>query len=154
MIPYGRQTIEEDDIQAVVEVLKSDYLTTGPKIAEFEGMVADYVGVKYAVAISNGTSALHAACFAAGIGKGDEVITTPLTFAASANCVLYCGGTPVFADVDPDTFVLTAESIILIRQILKEKSLQTQKRLLQCIWQDNHVIWMQFMKLQKNIICL
>lgn len=104
MIPYGRQTIEEDDIQAVVEVLKSDYLTTGPKIAEFEGMVADYVGVKYAVAISNGTSALHAACFAAGIGKGDEVITTPLTFAASANCVLYCGGTPVFADVDPKTY--------------------------------------------------
>ncbi|MFR7923338.1 MAG: UDP-4-amino-4,6-dideoxy-N-acetyl-beta-L-altrosamine transaminase [Roseburia faecis] len=104
MIPYGRQTIEEDDIQAVVEVLKSDYLTTGPKIAEFEGMVADYVGVKYAVAISNGTSALHAACFAAGIGKGDEVITTPLTFAASANCVFYCGGTPVFADVDPKTY--------------------------------------------------
>lgn len=104
MIPYGRQTIEEDDIQAVVEVLKSDYLTTGPKIAEFEGMVADYVGVKYAVAISNGTSALHAACFAAGIGKGDEVITTPLTFAASANCVFYCGGTPVFADVDSKTY--------------------------------------------------
>lgn len=143
MIPYGRQTIEEDDIQAVVEVLKSDYLTTGPKIAEFEGMVADYVGVKYAVAISNGTSALHAACFAAGIGKGDEVITTPLTFAASANCVLYCGGTPVLQ-------MLIPKHIILIRQILKEKSLQTQKRLLQCIWQDNHVIWMQFMKLQKT----
>lgn len=104
MIPYGRQTIEEDDIQAVVDVLRSDYLTTGPKIAEFEKMVADYVGAKYAVAISNGTSALHAACFAAGIQPGDEVITTPLTFAASANCVLYCGGTPVFADVDPKTY--------------------------------------------------
>ena len=104
MIPYGRQTIEDDDIQAVVEVLKSDYLTTGPKIAEFEKMVAGYVGAKYAVAISNGTSALHAACFAAGIKPGDEVITTPLTFAASANCVLYCGGTPVFADVDPKTY--------------------------------------------------
>ena len=77
MIPYGRQTIEEDDIQAVVDVLRSDYLTTGPKIAEFEKMVADYVGAKYAVAISNGTSALHAACFAAGIQPGDEVITTP-----------------------------------------------------------------------------
>ena len=87
MIPYGRQTIEEDDIQAVVDVLRSDYLTTGPKIAEFEKMVADYVGAKYAVAISNGTSALHAACYAAGIKSGDEVITTPLTFAASANCV-------------------------------------------------------------------
>lgn len=103
-IPYGRQTIEDDDIQAVVDVLKSDFLTTGPKIAEFEKAVADYVGVEYAVAISNGTAALHAACFAAGIGGGDEVITTPLTFAASANCVLYCGGTPVFADVDPKTY--------------------------------------------------
>ena len=82
MIPYGKQTIEQDDIQAVVDVLKSDFLTTGPKIAEFEQTVADYVGAKYAVAISNGTSALHAACFAAGIGPGDEVITTPLTFAA------------------------------------------------------------------------
>ena len=81
-IPYGRQTIEDDDIQAVVDVLKSDYLTTGPSITEFENLVADYVGAKYAVAISNGTAALHAACFAAGIGEGDEVITTPITFAA------------------------------------------------------------------------
>lgn len=111
MIPYGRQTIEEDDIQAVVDVLRSDYLTTGPKIAEFEKMVADYVGAKYAVAISNGTSALHAACFAAGIQPGDEVITTPLTFAASSNCVLYCGGTPVFADVDPKTYNIDPEDI-------------------------------------------
>lgn len=111
MIPYGKQTIEQDDIQAVVDVLKSDFLTTGPKIAEFEQTVADYVGAKYAVAISNGTSALHAACFAAGIGPGDEVITTPLTFAASANCVLYCGGTPVFADVDPKTYNIDPEDI-------------------------------------------
>ena len=111
MIPYGKQTIEQDDIQAVVDVLKSDFLTTGPKIAEFEQTVADYVGAKYAVAISNGTSALHAACFAAGIGSGDEVITTPLTFAASANCVLYCGGTPVFADVDPKTYNIDPEDI-------------------------------------------
>ena len=111
MIPYGRKTIEEDDIQAVVSVLKSDYLTTGPKIAEFEKIVADYVGAKYAVAISNGTSALHAACFAAGIQPGDEVITTPLTFAASSNCVLYCGGTPVFADVDPKTYNIDPEDI-------------------------------------------
>ncbi len=111
MIPYGKQTIEQDDIQAVVDVLKSDFLTTGPKIAEFEQTVADYVGAKYAVAISNGTSALHAACFAAGIRPGDEVITTPLTFAASANCVLYCGGTPVFADVDPKTYNIDPEDI-------------------------------------------
>ena len=111
MIPYGKQTIEQDDIQAVGDVLKSDFLTTGPKIAEFEQTVADYVGAKYAVAISNGTSALHAACFAAGIEPGDEVITTPLTFAASANCVLYCGGTPVFADVDPKTYNIDPEDI-------------------------------------------
>lgn len=111
MIPYGRQTIDEDDINAVIDVLKSDYLTTGPKIAEFEQAVASYTGAKYAVAISNGTSALHAACFAAGIGQGDEVITTPLTFAASANCVLYCGGTPVFADVDPYTYNIDPKDI-------------------------------------------
>lgn len=103
-IPYGKQTIDEEDIQAVEEVLRSDYLTTGPKVAEFEQKVADYVGAKYAVAVSNGTAALHVACLAAGIGKGDEVITTPITFAASANCVLYCGGTPVFADIDPNTY--------------------------------------------------
>lgn len=103
-IPYGRQSIDEDDIQAVVDVLRSDYLTTGPKIAEFEQVIADYVGAKYAVAISNGTAALHAACFAAGIKEGDEVITTPITFAASANCILYCGGKPVFTDIDPVTY--------------------------------------------------
>lgn len=111
MIPYGRQIIEEDDIQAVAEVLKSDYLTTGPKIAEFEKSVADYVGAKYAVAVSNGTAALHAACFAAGIKEGDEVITTPLTFAASSNCILYCGAAPVFADVDPRTYNIDVEDI-------------------------------------------
>lgn len=111
-IPYGRQCIEEDDIQAVVEVLRSDYLTTGPKIREFEQTVAEYVGVKYAAAVSNGTAALHAACFAAGIGPGDEVITSPVTFAASANCVLYCGGTPVFADIRPDTYNIDPEDII------------------------------------------
>lgn len=105
-IPYGRQWIEEDDIQAVVEVLKSDYLTTGPKVQEFEQLVASYVGAKYAVAVANGTAALHAACFAAGIGPGDEVITSSITFAASANCVLYCGGKPVFADIDEQTYNL------------------------------------------------
>lgn len=111
LIPYGRQSIDEEDIQAVIEVLKGDFLTTGPKIAEFEEAVCNYTGAKYAVAIANGTAALHAACFAAGIGPGDEVITTPLTFAASANCVLYCGGTPVFADVDPKTYNIDPEDI-------------------------------------------
>lgn len=110
-IPYGRQSIDEDDIKAVIETLRSDFLTTGPKVEEFEKCVADYVGAKYAVAVSNGTAALHAACFAAGIGEGDEVITTPITFAASANCVFYCGGKPVFADIDPVTYNIDPEDI-------------------------------------------
>lgn len=110
-IPYGRQTLDEADIQAVVRVLQSDYLTTGPMVAEFEKRVAEYVGAKYAVAVSNGTAALHVACLAAGIKKGDEVITSPITFAASANCVLYCGGTPVFADIDEETYNISPEEI-------------------------------------------
>lgn len=110
-ISYGRQCIEEDDIQAVADVLKSDYLTCGPKVTELERALCDYTGAKYAVAVSNGTAALHCACIAAGIGPGDEVITTPITFAASANCVLYCGATPVFADIDPDTYNISPESI-------------------------------------------
>jgi perosamine synthetase len=103
-LPYGRQWIDEEDIQSVVNVLKGDYLTTGPAVGEFEKAVASYVGAKYAVAFSNGTAALHGACFAAGIGEGDEVITTPMTFAASSNCVLYQGGKPVFADIDSKTY--------------------------------------------------
>lgn len=110
-IPYGTQWIEEDDIQAVIEVLKSDYLTTGPKVREFEQKVADYVGAKYAVAVSNGTAALHAACFAAGITEKDDVITTPMTFAATANSVLYCGGKPVFADIKADTYNIDPKKI-------------------------------------------
>lgn len=110
-IPYGRQTIDDDDIQAVVDVLKGDFLTTGPNIEQLERVIADYVGAKYAVAVSNGTAALHAACFAAGIHEGDEVIITPITFAASANCVLYCGGKPVFADIDPLTYNIDPEDI-------------------------------------------
>ena len=111
MIPYGRQSIDEDDIKAVVEVLHSDWLTTGPKVAEFEQAVADYVGAKYAVAVSSGTAALHAAMYAIGIGSGDEVIVPPITFAATANCVVFQGGTPVFADVDPDTLLLDPEQV-------------------------------------------
>ncbi|KXG76347.1 UDP-4-amino-4,6-dideoxy-N-acetyl-beta-L-altrosamine transaminase [Thermotalea metallivorans] len=110
-LPYGQQWIDEKDIQAVVDALRSDYLTTGPKIREFEEKIAAYVGGKYAVAVSNGTTALHAACFAAGIQQGDEVITTPMTFAASANCVLYQGGIPVFADIDPYTYNIDPKDI-------------------------------------------
>ncbi len=110
-IYYGRQYIDEDDCTAVRSVLLSDFLTTGPQIAELERKLCEITGAKYAVAIVNGTAALHAACYAAGINSGDEVITTPMTFAASANCVLYCGGTPVFADIDSDTYNISPASI-------------------------------------------
>ena len=110
-IPYGSQWVDEDDIEAVTKILKSDFLTTGPKIEEFEEKFAKYVDAEYAVSIANGTAALHAACFAAGISKGDEVITTPITFAATANSVLYQGGTPVFADIDEKTYNIAPKSI-------------------------------------------
>lgn len=103
-IPYGKQYLDEDDIKAVNDVLSSAYLTTGPMVDEFEKSLCKLTGAKYAVAISNGTAALHAACYAAGISDEDEVITTPITFAASVNCILYCGGTPVFADIDLETW--------------------------------------------------
>jgi len=110
-IPYGSQWIDDEDIEAVKETLKSDYLTTGPKIKEFEDKFADYVDAKYAVAIANGTAALHAATYAADIKEGDEVITTPITFAATANSVLYQNATPVFVDIDPETYNINPESI-------------------------------------------
>jgi UDP-4-amino-4,6-dideoxy-N-acetyl-beta-L-altrosamine transaminase len=110
-LSYGKQTVDESDIQAVVDVLKGDYLTTGPFVKEFEDKVANYVGAKYAVAVSNGTAALHMACFAAGIKEGDEVIVSSMTFAASANAVLYCEGTPVFSDIDPVTYNIDPDRI-------------------------------------------
>lgn len=103
-LPYGKQMLDEADIEAVIKVLKGNYLTTGPMIKQFEERIAEYVGAKYAVAFTNGTAALHGACFGAGIGEGDEVITSPITFAASANCVLYQGGTVVFADIEQQTY--------------------------------------------------
>lgn len=110
-IGYGHQYIDDADIQAVVDVLKSDFLTCGPKITEAEAKLCEITGAKHAVLIANGTAALHAAAFAAGISEGDEVITTPITFAASANCALYCGGKPVFADIDPETYNIDPDSI-------------------------------------------
>jgi perosamine synthetase len=110
-LPYGRQAVDEADIQAVVEILRSDWLTTGPKVSEFEEAFAVRVGAAYAVSVSSGTAALHAAAFAAGLKPGDEAITTPLTFAATANCVLYQGATPVFADVSGDTLNLDPEQV-------------------------------------------
>lgn len=103
-IYYGHQYVDEDDVQAVVDVLRSDYLTCGPKIDELEEKLCRITGAKYAVVCSNGTAALHLACMAAGVGEGDEVITTPITFAASANCALYCGAKPVFADINEETY--------------------------------------------------
>lgn len=111
VINYGHQYIDEDDIKAVINVLKSDLITCGPKVSEMEKFLCMKLGVKYAVAVSNGTAALHLACMAAGIKEGDEVITTPMTFVASANCVLYCGGKPVFADINPKTYNISPESI-------------------------------------------
>src|SRR6266849_692782 len=111
LLPYGRQTIDEEDIQAVVDTLRSDWLTTGPKVGEFEEAFAAWVGAKHAVSFSSGTAALHGAAFAAGLKPGDEAITSPLTFAATANCVLYQGARPGFADVSPDTLNLDPDRV-------------------------------------------
>lgn len=119
LIGYGRQYIDDADIQAVADTLKSPALTCGPKITELEKKLCEVTGAKYAVAVSNGTAALHIAAMAAGIGPGDEVIVSPITFAASANCVLYCGGTPVFADINPKTYNIDPASI---REKITEKT--------------------------------
>jgi perosamine synthetase len=110
-IPYGRQYIDEEDIASVIDVLRSDWITTGPKIREFEEVVADYVGAKYAVAVSSGTAALHCAMYALGIEPGDEVIVSPMTFAATANCVVHMGAKPVFADVEPGTLLIDPDDV-------------------------------------------
>ncbi len=111
LLPYGRQSLDDADVQAVVKVLKSDWLTTGPKIAEFEERFAEWVGARHAVSFSSGTAALHGAAFTAGLGPGDEAITTPMTFCATANCILYQGATPVFADVSADTLNLDPNEV-------------------------------------------
>lgn len=110
-LSYGHQYIDGEDIQAVTAVLKSDFLTCGPKVSELEETLCHLTGAAHCTAVSNGTAALHVACLAAGIGPGDEVITTPITFAASANAILYCGGKPVFADIDPHTYMIDPVSI-------------------------------------------
>jgi UDP-4-amino-4,6-dideoxy-N-acetyl-beta-L-altrosamine transaminase len=110
-IPYGRQFITQEDIDAVIEVLKSDFMTQGPRIAEFEKLFAEYIGAKYAVAVSNGTAALHLSAMVLDVKPGTKVITTPITFVASANCVLYCGGEISFADIKPDTFTLDINKV-------------------------------------------
>ena len=110
-IPYGRQTINEEDIRAVTRVLQSDYLTQGPVISQFEQSFAEYIGSKFAVAVSNGTAALHLCALALNVDKNSKVITTPITFAASANCVRYCGGEVVFADIDPETYLIDINQV-------------------------------------------
>lgn len=111
MIPYGKQHITDEDIEAVVRALKSDFLTQGPEIANFEKAFAEYIGCKYAVAVSNGTAALHLCALALGVNKNSRVITTPITFAASANCIRYCDGEVYFADIDPETYLLNINKV-------------------------------------------
>ena len=111
MIPYGRQKISNQDVEAVVAVLRSDFLTQGPKVPEFEAALCKLTGAKYAVAMNSATSALHAACLALGLGPGDRLWTTPITFVASANCGIYCGATVDFVDIDTETFNLCTGSL-------------------------------------------
>lgn len=118
VIPYGKQDISQDDIDAVVETLKSDFLTQGPKVSEFENSFANYIGSKYAVAVSNGTAALHLCALALTVKENVNVITTPITFAASANCIRYCGGNVYFCDINPDTFLIDTKKLI---ELIKSK---------------------------------
>jgi UDP-4-amino-4,6-dideoxy-N-acetyl-beta-L-altrosamine transaminase len=110
-IPYGRQHVTDDDVQAVIDVLKADYLTQGPKVSAFENAFSDYIGSKYAVAVSNGTAALHLCALALKVAEGQKVITSPITFVASANCVAYCGGEIDFVDIDPETYLMDLDKL-------------------------------------------
>ena len=110
-ISYGRQYISDEDIQAVVDTLKGDYLTCGPKIPEFEKVFAEYVNAKYTVAVCNATAALHIAAMALGVKEGDNVICTPMTFASSANCIRFCGGNVKFVDINPQTYLLDIDKL-------------------------------------------
>lgn len=114
MIPYGKQNITDEDIQAVALALKGDFLTQGPTILTFEKAFANYIGCKYAIAVANGTAALHLSALALGVQQGDKVITSPITFAASANCIKYCGGEVVFSDIDPETYLLDIDKVELL----------------------------------------
>jgi len=150
MIPYGRQDINKDDIDAVVKVLRSDFLTQGPVVPEFESAVAHYCGAGNAVAVNSTTSALHIACLALGVGIGDIVWTTPITFVASANCALYCGASIDFVDIDSDTYNISTDS-------LAEKLAQAEKKgislrlLFLSIYAVNPLIWPVSMPLGENM---
>jgi UDP-4-amino-4,6-dideoxy-N-acetyl-beta-L-altrosamine transaminase len=149
-IPYGRQNITQEDIDAVVDVLKSDYLTQGPKIVEFETDFAKYIGCKYAVAVANGTAALHLCALALDVKPGDKVITTPITFAASANCVRYAGGDVVFADIDAETYLL---DIIEVEKLLKSSPKGTYKGIIPVDFAGRAVDLEAFRKLANEYDC-
>lgn len=144
IIPYGKHNITEADIDAVVEVLKSDFLTQGPKVREFEDAFAEYIGSKYAIAVANGTAALHLCTLALEVQNGDKVITTPNTFVASANCVRYVGGDVIFADIEPDTYLL---DINHVRKLLEESPKGTYKGIIPVDFAGRAVNLEEFKKL-------
>lgn len=144
MIPYGKQNITEEDIKAVTDVLKSDFLTQGPNIQQFEIAFAEYVGAKYAIAVANGTAALHLCTLALDVNPGDKVITTPITFAASANCIRYCGGEVVFADIDPSTYLIDIDAV---RNLLESAPKGTYKGIIPVDFAGNTVNLEAFKKL-------
>jgi UDP-4-amino-4,6-dideoxy-N-acetyl-beta-L-altrosamine transaminase len=149
-IPYGRQNITEEDIQAVIQTLKSDYLTQGPKVKEFEDAFAKYIGCKFAVAVANGTAALHLCTLALDVKTGDKVITTPITFAASANCVRYAGGDVVFADIDPETYLLDIKEI---EELLKSSPKGTYKGIIPVDFAGRAVNLEEYRKLADKYGC-
>ena len=144
MIPYGKQHITDEDIQAVVQTLKSDFLTQGPKIKNFEEAFSKYIGAKYSVAVANGTAALHLCALALGVKEGDKVITTPITFAASANCIRYCGGEVVFVDIDPETYLIDYNEV---KKLLEASSKGTYKGIIPVDFAGRSVDLEKFKKL-------
>ena len=149
-IPYGRQNITNEDIESVVEVLRSDYLTQGPKVSEFEIKFAKYIGSKYAVAVSHGTAALHISAIALGLKEGDKVITCPITFSASANCIRYCGAEVVFADIDPKTYLL---DINQVKKLLEASPKGTYKGIIPINFSGNSINMQQFRRLADEYNC-
>ncbi len=149
-IPYGKQDISQDDIDAVVDVLKADLLTQGPEIEKFEKAFSAYIGVKYSVAVANGTAALHLCTLALGVKAGDKVITTPITFAASANCVLYAGGEIVFSDIDPITYLLDIKQV---EKLLKKSPKGTFKGIIPVDFSGRAIDMKAFRKLADEYGC-
>jgi len=150
VIPYGKQFVTEDDIQEVIDVLKSDFWTKGPKIKEFEDAFASYVGSKYAIAVSNGTAALHLCTMALNVKPGDKVVTSPITFVASANCVQYCGGEVIFADIDRETYLLDINEV---RKLLEADERREIKGIIPVDFSGRVVNMEEFRKLADEFNC-